>query len=82
MKKRNLNILYLVNSLIKDRTKVTKKEVLLKRLKYIEGKSEEQLEAIKNQGEKELNPIEKQDKNELETIEKNNKNKEETVEKK
>ena len=37
--------------------KVTKKEGLLKRLKNIEGKDEEQLKAIKDQGEKELQII-------------------------
>ena len=41
----------------------------MKRLKYIEAKNEQQLEAIKDQGEKQLNVIEKQDKNKLETIE-------------
>ena len=36
-----------------------KKEGLLKRLKNIEGKNEQQLELIKNQGEKQLNLINK-----------------------
>ena len=36
-----------------------KKEALLKRLKNIEGKNEQQLELIKNQGEKQLNLINK-----------------------
>ena len=36
-----------------------KKEILLKRLKNIEGKNEQQLELIKTQGEKQLNLINK-----------------------
>ena len=36
-----------------------KKERLLKKLKNIEGRNEQQLELIKNQGEKQLNPINK-----------------------
>ena len=50
-----------------------KKEGLLKRLKNIEGKNEQQLEAIKDQGEKQLNTIEKQNNNKLKAIEKDEK---------
>ena len=42
----------------------------MKRLKNIEGKNKDQLDAIKDQGEKQLNEIEKQKKNKLKIIEK------------
>ena len=45
-----------------------KKEGLLKRLKNIEGKNEEQLEAIKDQGEKQLDAIKKQGENKLKQL--------------
>ena len=44
----------------KELNETNKKEGLLKRLKNIESKNEQQLEAIKDQGEKRLNAIEKQ----------------------
>ena len=47
-----------------------KKEGLLKRLKNIEGKNKDQLEAIKDQGEKQLDAIEKQNENKLKMVEK------------
>ena len=50
-----------------------RKEGHLKRLKDIEGKNEQQLEAIKDLGEKQLNAIEKQNKNKAKTIEKDDK---------
>ena len=42
----------------------------MERLKNIEGKNKEQLDAIKDQGEKQLDAIEKQKENKLKTIEK------------
>ena len=50
-----------------------KNEGLLKRLKNIEGKNEQQLEAIKDQGEKRLNAIDKQNENKSKAIEKDGK---------
>ena len=47
-----------------------KKEGLLKRLKNIEGKNEQQLEAIKDKREKQLNVIKDQGKKQLDAIEK------------
>ena len=47
-----------------------KKEVLLKRLKNIEGKNRDQLDPIKNQGEKQLDAIEKRKENKLKMVEK------------
>ena len=45
-----------------------KNKELLKRLKNIEGKNEQQLEVIKDQGEKQLNVIEKQGEKNLKVI--------------
>ena len=53
--------------------KSNKKEVLLKRLKYIEGKNKDQLDAIKDQGERQLDAIEEQGKKNLKGIEKQEK---------
>ena len=47
-----------------------KEERLLKRLKHIEVKNKDQLDAIKDQGEKQLNVTEKQKANKPKTIEK------------
>ena len=46
------------------------KKGLLKRLKNIEGKNKDQLDAIKDQGQKQLDAIEKQKKNKLKIVEK------------
>ena len=46
-----------------------KKEGLLKKLKNIEGKNEQQLEAISNQGEKQLDAIKNQREKQLDAIE-------------
>ena len=51
---------------------IDKKERLLKRLKNIEGKNKDQLDAIKDQGEKQLNAIERQKENKLKMVEKDN----------
>ena len=45
-----------------------KKEGLLKRLKNIEGKNEQQLGAIKDQGKKQLDAVEKQKESKSKTI--------------
>ena len=45
-------------------------EALLKRLKSIEGKNKDQLDAIKDQGEKQLDAIEKKKGNKLKMVEK------------
>ena len=50
-----------------------KKEGLLKRLKNIEGKNKDQLDAIRDQGEKQLGAIEKQRRKNLKGIEKQEK---------
>ena len=42
----------------------------MKRLKNIEGKNKDQLDAIKDQGEKQLDAIEKQEENKLKMAEK------------
>ena len=42
----------------------------MKRLKNIEGKNKDQLDAIKDQGEKQLDAIEKQKENKLKMVEK------------
>ena len=47
-----------------------KKEGLLKRLKNIEGKNKDQLDATKDQGEKQLDAIKKQKENTLKMVEK------------
>ena len=58
-----------------------KKEALLKRLKSIEGKNRDQLDAIKDQGEKQLDPIKDQGEKQLDVIEKQTENKLKMVEK-
>ena len=50
-----------------------KKEGLLKRLKNIEGKNEQQLHAIKDQGKTQVDAIEKQGKKNLKAIDKQEK---------
>ena len=55
--------------------KVIKKEGLLKRLKNIEGKNREQLDAIKDQGQKQLEGIKEQGGKQLDAIEKQKENK-------
>ena len=50
--------------------KVIKKEGLLERLKNIEGKNKDQLNAIKDHGEKQLDAIKKQKGNKLKIVEK------------
>ena len=57
----------------KELDKKEEKEGLLKRLKNIEGKNEEQLKVIKDQGRKQLDAIEKQGENKLKIIEKDKK---------
>ena len=57
-----MNILHWENFLIKDWKKKIKKEGLLKRLKNVEGKNEEQLKAIKDQKEEQLKVIKDQGK--------------------
>ena len=52
-----MNLLHLVKVFKKGLDKSDKKEGLLKRLKNIEGKNEQQLEAIKDQGERQLEAI-------------------------
>ena len=47
-----------------------KKEGLLERLKNMEGKNKDQLDAIKDQGEKQLDAIEKEKENKLKIVEK------------
>ena len=57
------------------------KEGLLKRLKNIEGKNKDQLDAIKDQGEKQLDAIKNQGEKQLDAIERQKQNKLETTEK-
>ena len=57
------------------------KKGLLKRLKNIEGKNKDQLDAIKDQGEKLLDVIKDQGEKQLDAIEKKKKNKIKMVEK-
>ena len=52
-----MNLLHLVKVFNKGLDESDKKEGLLKRLKNIEGKNEQQLEAIKDQGERQLEAI-------------------------
>ena len=58
-----------------------KKEGVLKRLKNIEGKNKDQLDAIKEQGEKQLAAIKDQGKKQLDAIEKQKENKPKITEK-
>ena len=58
-----------------------KKEGLLKRLKDIESKNKDQLDAIKDQGEKQLDAIKDQGRKQLDAIEKQKENKQKTIEK-
>ena len=60
---------------------IDKKEALLKRLKSIEGKNRDQLDAIKDQGEKQLDAIKDQGEKQLDVIEKQTENKLKMVEK-
>ena len=55
---------------IKELSESDKKEGLFKRLKNIEGKNKDQLDATKDEGEKQLNAIAKQRKVNLKLIEK------------
>ena len=80
MKKQNLNILYLVKH-NKGLNEKNKKEGLLKRLKNIEGKNEDQLDAIRDQGEKQLDAIKNQGEKQLDAIEKKKENQAKIIEK-
>ena len=60
----------MVKSLNKGLDENDEKEGLLKRLKNIEGKNKDQLDAIKVQGEKQLDATEKQKENKLKMVEK------------
>ena len=57
MRKQNFNILYWVKYSLKTLAKKIKKEGLVKKLKNIEGKNEEQLKAIEDQRKKQLEEI-------------------------
>ena len=57
MCKQNFNILYWVKYSLKTLAKKIKKEGLVKKLKNIEGKNEEQLKAIEDQRKKQLEEI-------------------------
>ena len=52
-----MNLFHLVKVFNKGLDESDKKEGLLKRLKNIKGKNEQQLEAIKDQGERQLEAI-------------------------
>ena len=58
-----------------------KKEVFLKRLKNIEDKNKDQLDAIKDQGEMQLDAIKDQGEKQLDAIERQEKNKLKTIKK-
>ena len=57
LRKQNFNILYWVKYSLKTLAKKIKKEGLVKKLKNIEGKNEEQLKAIEDQRKKQLEEI-------------------------
>ena len=57
MRKQNFNILYWVKYSLKTLAKKIKKEGLVKKLKNIEGKNEEQLKVIEDQRKKQLEEI-------------------------